>query len=268
MKSKKTIALTIGIAFFVGTVIFGLFMGGKNSRRSSLVLDPLKDLKVEFIGENGKGHAVITPPDIPYGGDDEAVIRLIEGIHYTVEPNHNLKNGQTVTAKILVNENIKELANVEWKTETKQFQVDNLISDQREVITRPSSEAKDDADSTTDLDDIRKTEEFFVVEGIEIPTSWNLTDEEIQAYVNYMHSANDSTDAPDDVTQDEWIQGNADSKTNRQNAKYYTKDYLENLTTTYKQAYTFGIESSQRFKIVPIVEDNNTVGYECVFEDQ
>lgn len=267
MKNKTSIALTIGIAFFVGAILFGVFLG-QNNRRSTLILDPLSDLQVDFIGENGKGHALITPPDIPYGGDDEAVLRLIEGIHYTVEPNSNLVNGQTVTAKIVVNENVKKLANVKWKNDTRKFQVKDLVSDQKEVITRPSqsSESKEDSDSSV-LEDIQGTEEFFVVEGIEIPTSWNLTDEEIQAYVNYMHSANDSQ-APADRTQDEWIQGTAEAKTNRKNAKYYTKDYLENLTTTYKQAYSFGIESSQRFKVVPIVEDNNTVGYECIFEDQ
>lgn len=266
MKNKTSIALTLGIAFFVGASLFGIFLG-QNNRRSTLILDPLSDIQVEFIGENGKGHAVITPPVIPYGGDDEAVLRLIEGIHYTVDPNSHLTNGQTVTVKIVANENVKQLANVEWKNETRKLQVKDLVSDQKEIITRPSnsSESKDNSESTA-LDDIHDTKEYMVVEGIEIPISWNLSDEEIQAYVNYMHSADDSQ-APADKTQDEWIQGNSDTKTNRQNAKYYTKDYLENLNTTYKQAYAFGIESSQRFKIVPIVEDNNTVGYECIFEE-
>lgn len=266
MKNKHYIALTLGIAFFTGALILGLVIGN-NRRRSELELDPLKDLQVEFIGENGKGYAVLTPPDIPYGGDDEAVQRLIDSLHYAVSPDKNLTNGQTVTATIRVDQNLKKLAHVEFKQTERKFMVSSLVSSQREVRTKNNSETVSSSLESFDQikDHLNQLQEVIVVEGVEIPVAWNLDEEAIQAYVNYVHSTSNS-EQPADRTTDDWIQGQSETKTNREDASFYTKDYLENLNTTYKQAFSFGMESSQEFRIVPIIEDNKTMGYQCVFK--
>lgn len=110
--------------------------------------------------------------------------------------------------------------------------------------------------------------EYFIIEGIKIPIGWNLSDEEIQDYINYKKELDGHESSPisSNVIEEDWIQGESEKTTNRKNSKFLLESYLNNGITTYKQAYEYGLSSSQSFKIVPLIENEETVGYECIFE--
>ena len=45
-----------------------------------------------------------------------------------------------------------------------------------------------------------------------------------------------------------------------------TKEYANNSSVAFKRANEYGFTSSQEFKVQPIIEKDETIGYECIFK--
>ena len=63
----------------------------------------------------------------------------------------------------------------------------------------------------------------------------------------------------------EWQQGTGIET--KENADFFIKDYMNIGTFAYEYANNYGMTSNQEFKIVPLVEKEETIGYSCIFKD-
>ena len=105
------------------------------------------------------------------------------------------------------------------------------------------------------------------VNGFNIPTNWNLSKEDEQAYISYLQQMKEKGNA-EIATKDvqfEWQQGTGIET--KENADFFIKDYMNIGTFAYEYANNYGMTSNQEFKIVPLVEKEETIGYSCIFKD-
>lgn len=250
---------TFCMRFIVIALCFLFFTGCE--QKKTIELDPFDNLKIEFKGFNGRGTATIEENIIEYSGNDETVERLIDSVRYDISPNKGLKNGDTVTVTVRYKKDLKNLSKASFTREEKTYKVKGLREEEKEVITN------EETYTTKDGEEKQGYTQSYDVGGVKIPSDWNLTDEEISQYLDYLEEAQNSGDVPEQGAQIGWIQGESDENTNRKSADFLCKDYLNNSITTYNDAYRYGIESSQQFKIEPILENEETVGYRCVFKE-
>lgn len=251
----------IGCVFFMFLCFF--CMTGCQ-KKEPIELKPFENIEIKTIGWNKKAKVEVIRNKVHYTGNDETVQKLIRSLSYSVKDNKNLKNGDKVTINLVYDKNLVELANVKFDRTEYTYKVHGLNNDNRSVKTITKNQK--DANTGENID---VAEQIITIDGVEIPASWNLSEEEIQDYVSYMKGMENTGDAPDETgIKDEWIQGDSDVKTNRKNAKYFTKDYNNNDVDCYQAAYNYGQSSSQLYKVIPIIKDDKSIGYECIFKEK
>lgn len=252
---KKRCLLLIGILCIS-------FSGCK--KEENLVLYPFKHLEIKETGWQKSGKLKIMSHTIDYTGDDETVFKFIDSIEFHIKNNKELKNGDKVKIYVTYNEDYKQLSNISLNKTEYTYKVHKLRKNNKKVKT--ITEKKKD-ETTGEMVDV--ADQIITIDGVDIPASWNLSNEEMQDYVDYVKNSEDGSTTTSDETgvEDHWIQGESETKTNRKSAKYYTKDYNNSDTGCYHAAYEYGSSSSQKFKVNPILEDQKVVGYECVFKE-
>lgn len=251
----------IGYVFFAFLCLFCMIGCQK---KEPIELMPFENVEIKTTGWNKKAKVVIVSHKVHYTGNDETVQKLIHSLSYSVKDNKNLKNGDRVTINLIYDKKLAELANVKFDKTEYTYKVHGLSNDNRSVKTITKN--KKDANTGENVD---VAEQIITIDGVEIPASWNLSEEEIQDYVSYMKGMEDTDNTPDETgVKDDWIQGDSDVKTNRKNAKYYTKDYNNNDVNCYQAAYNYGQSSSQLYKVIPVIKDDKSVGYECIFKEK
>lgn len=208
-------------------------------------LDVLSNLELSYQGMEGQGTASIKGNDIQYNGDDKEVIDFIESLNYEISPKKNLSNYDDVVVKVLFNETAMKEANVELDSASRTYQVRGL-------------------EETPE----QKSERVEVIDGHEVPRDWELEDEDKKAYIEYLKQLEN---AGDDLVEEkgaytEWIKGNSKEETKKKNKEFLTKDYANNSSVAYKRAVEYGLTSSQEFKVQPIIDDDETIGYVCIFK--
>ena len=244
-------------------IFFCIFFMTACQKKEPVELKPFENIKIKETGWNGSGKIEVTSHKIHYTGNDESIKKLIHSLQYTAKNNKELKNGDKVTVKLVYDSDLFKLANVKFNKTEYTYKVHSLQDDTRTVKTI-TNEKKDPVTGKN----VDVAEQIITVDGIEIPASWNLSDEEIQEYVSYMKGAENSENVPEEKGVDViWSQGESDVKTNRKNSKYYTKDYNNNDVECYQAAYSYGQTSSQQFKIKPVFQDDKSIGYECIFKE-
>lgn len=224
-------------------------------------LDAFKNMKIHYSGWNHSGKAEVENK-IQYTGNDETIIDFIDSISYKIQPNKNLSNGDSITVKVVYTKDLYKLANVEFKSEQKKFKVHGLEENEREVITNTETVESEDGNEE------KKTTQSYVYDGVEIPASWNLTEEEKQQYIAYMKGIQNDTQMDESGVQENWMQGESEQVTKRKDADFLVKDYLDNAVSCYEDAFAYGNTSSQKFKIEPIIEKEQMIGYRCIFKEE
>ncbi|WP_276930873.1 hypothetical protein [Faecalibaculum rodentium] len=236
---------------------------GGCTAQSKTTIDPFENVIVEFVGMDGTGEARLKSDGISYAGGDEATQKLLDDIVYKFSPNKNLENGQTIKMKVVVNDDLYRLSMLEFSS----FEEEITVSGLSGRVTSNEFRVKDILNQEPEIKDF---EEYIIVDGIEIPSAWNLTDEEIQGFVEREKKAQSAPSVPlEEVVeapkQEEWYQGKSETVTNRKSADFLSRDYAWNALTAYKDAYKYGEESSQEFTIRPLIEDGKQTGYRCIF---
>lgn len=251
----------IGYVFFAFLCFF--CMTGCQ-KKEPIELKPFENIEIKTAGWNKKAKVEVVSHKVHYTGNDETVQKLIRSLTYSVEDNKNLKNGDKVTIKLIYDNNLAELANVKFDRTEYTYKVHGLNNDNRSVKTITKNQKDANTGENVDV-----AEQIITIDGVEIPASWNLSEEEIQDYVSYMKGMEDTDNTPDETgVKDDRIQGDSDVKTNRKNAKYYTKDYNNNDVNCYQAAYNYGQSSSQLYKVIPVIKDDKSIGYECIFKEK
>lgn len=247
-------------ALFLCVLCIPLFFLFTGCSKDPIELDAFENMKILYSGWNSKGKATVDN-EISYAGKDETVQKLIEEIDYKIKPNKGLSNGDTITVTLVYDTDLQKRANVTFKEEEKTFNVHGLNDENRKITTHKSIEKDEDGNEH------EVYSQTVEIDGVEIPTAWGLSEEEMQSYVAYIKSLENSEFSEEEaITVDVWMQGESETTTNRKSADFLTKDYLDNGITTYNEAYKYGIESSQKFKIEPIMKNGKTTGYRCIFE--
>lgn len=252
------------LCFVLVGLVLGLSLISQHSSEDKEIIDAFANCHLSFKGIDESGVAEISSSDILYQGNDEATKQLLNDLVYEVSPKKGLSNGDEVIVKLRYSQALMELSTIRFKEDEMKFKVNGLASSDRQKIN--SLIVVKDQEGN----DVEVETEHFLIDGVEIPTYWNLTDDEIQAYIN---SVKQSEQSPSSISEnvgveDPWIQGESNETTERKSADFITADYLNNSITAYKQAYQYGIESSQEFKIQPIIEDSKGIGYRCIFKDE
>ena len=257
MNIKKII-----IPFF----LFFLFSltGCTSKEQTKIVVDPFENIKITQHGWNGSGSITIEKGKITYKGEDETIKKLIKSISYKVDHNSNLSNDDKVKITLSYNNDYKELSNVKFKRKSYTYKMKDLQEDNRTI----RNDEKIVVDEETGESSTVPTE-TLIVDDVEIPMDWNLSEDEIQEYVAYIKSMGNSEEvvSENDVTiKKDWTKGTSKKKTYRKNAEFKFVDYNNDSYECYQDAYDYGNTSSQKYKITPIMKDELTIGYKCTFK--
>lgn len=216
-------------------------------------LDVFKNMEIEYVGTNGQAIAKVESNYIKYNGKDEDVKAFIDNLSYTIEPNENLKNFDDIVVTVNIDKKTLKELNIELKTTSRTFQVRGL-------------DKKDSHGNTNGNLDNSASQDPIIIDGYKIPSNWNLSQEEQEAYIKYLQEMENLED--DEIyTKDvqlEWQQGQGTEI--KENADFLVKDYLNNGSYAYRMAYEYGNSSSEVFKIMPILEDEKAIGYTCIFK--
>lgn len=237
----------IVIIFIFAIVFFASIIGIKLIFfPEPVVLDVTSGLVLEFTGVTGDGIANIKENKIDYEGSNRYVQDIIDNLTYEIEPQRNLSNFDEITVTVKIDEESLNKANVTLKNTVKKYQVRGL----EETLEQ-------------------KQKLYDIVDGIEIPKAWGLTDEEKESYVEYQKQieANQGEIIQDFGVQNSWQKGISEKETSKSSKKFYIEDTGNNSDIAYKRANEYGMDSSQEYKIIPIIENEDTVGYECVFKE-
>lgn len=257
---KKQLFAVSGILIII---MIGIFLNIGRSSEEKEIVDAFQSFQISFKGIDESGVAEVLNTDIEYDGKNEATQKLLDGLVFDISKEKGLSNGDEVIVKLRYSQGLLDLSDICFKENEKVIKVSGLASSDRQKVN--SSVIVKDKEGN----DVEVQTEHFLIDGVEIPTYWNLSDEEIQAYVNSVkqneQNPTDSNDSP--AIEDSWIQGESDAITERQSADFLSENYLNNAITTYNQAYQYGIESSQEFKVEPIMLDMKVIGYRCIFKE-
>lgn len=239
---KKIILGILGIFLFLGTAVaVKVFLFPE-----PVILDATSNLVMDFNGVNGEGVASVKENPIVYDGNKKSVLNIINSIEYDISPSRNLSNYDDITVTVKADDEEAEKANVVLKNTQKKFQVRGLEETQEQ-----------------------KEELYDTVDGYEIPKSWNLSDEEKQAYIEYQKQIESGQGEmlPDYGVQDIWNKGTSKEESHKKNQKFYVSECGNNSEVAFKRATEYGEDSSQEYKVVPIIEEETMIGYECIFKE-
>lgn len=227
-------------------------------RQERIPINVTENLEVDYSGFNEEATAEIKSNKIEYDKADETIERLIDSFEYEIVPDEGLKNGDRITVKVKYEKNLEKIANVELTNLEKEFTVSGLHGNQRKQEVRK--------EKTDDGETILKS--YDVIDGIEIPSEWKMTEKEKEEYLDYLDSIGKSSETKQDTGGNEsWKKGISDKATKRKNTTFYIEDYKDAITA-FDEAEKFGKYSSQEYRIEQVSEDSKLVGYKCIFKDE
>ncbi len=232
------------------------------SKNEAITIDPFENIKITAKGWNKSGTVSIKKGKISYSGKDETIDKLIDSISYKLDAHTNLKNGDVITITFDYNTNYYDISNVNFKRNSYTYKVHDLHKKNVKVKSKKSTYVDEETGKTK-----TKESETYVIDGVEIPVAWNLSEEEMQEYISYVKDCEDESGVPAEETKKKiWMQGISETKTHRNNSMFKLKKYNNNASECYQAAYEYGNTSSQKYKIIPIIKNEVSVGYECVFK--
>ena len=257
---KKIIIFTLAAAGIGIAVVMYL----SSSSSNAVAYDLTENLEISVSGWNGAGSAEVSSNKIAYDEEDEAMQRFVESLDYVIDPADGLSNGDTVTVRVRYNDEYRRLANLTIANDFKEFVVSGL--DGEDIVSYSEDHFVVDGEGNIRND----WQSVEVIDGIEIPSSWGLSDEEKELYVQYQKIVNGDTEKDTAENEDAaavgWMQGESESTTNRQTSSFWFSDYNDDSIKTYDAAYIYGNTSSQRYRISPIMIDGEHKGYRTIFE--
>lgn len=142
-------------------------------------LDLTENIILEYSGYNGEGKVKVKSNDVAYVGDDETIKKMLSILEYSIFPNEHLSNDEEIVVKVKVNDSYKGLVDIDFTKTEKKFIVNNLPEKEDSVYKIRTEE---DGDTSYTV-----SEEYEVVDGIEIPAKWGFSAGEKKRYAAYIH---------------------------------------------------------------------------------
>ena len=232
MGDKKKVIFSICIVLIIMIGIGSYLLLGVD------YYDCFDTMQLQFSGLDGNGKAKIV-----YVDDAEKD----ELLKFKIEPNDRLSNDDTVMIKVM-NSKYELLKNKIILKDLKKEYVVTGLKDTK--FSYPNEPSKNDSSDK----DIKDYEAYWNNNFCE-----DCEDDEIE--INKDEKENGT--AP--VTK-EWSKGESENTTNKKDTDFFVVDYGNNSIETFKQANNFGLDSSQEYKIEPIVDPKGkNIGYSCIF---
>ncbi len=164
MKKK----IMIGICVLVFTILFLLWF----IFLKPVHIDVTENLKLSFVGENGSGSVQFVSNEIDYNGWNPFIKKWMDNVTYDYSKDDKLKNGETINVRVISSTDLP--SNLIIEHQTKKFTVKGLKKEKNIEVNEGLYKGG------------TVQREVEVIDGVEIPTIWNLSDEEKQRYVNYI----------------------------------------------------------------------------------
>ena len=210
------------------------YIGYKTINPSPIEIDPLGEISIEASGYNGDGEAKVNTDNVPYPSK-RYIKKFYETISYVVSPNKELKNGDKVTVTIKYDESMASRKNITIKRKSKTFKISSLKKGYEEY------------------------------KGVKVPLGLSKEEKEKLYQSGMASKVSDENKNPEDtkddgvyISEDELVyKGQLDTETRKANQTF---DY-------YNDAYNYGLQSSQSFKIETIVNEGVTK-FECEFVNE
>ena len=203
------------------------------------VEDCFDSFDLTYTGNNGLGKIEI----------EKLSDKDYDYLKFDINPNSNLSNGDQVLVKVK-NSNIDLLKHgVILKNKEKSFTVCGL----REVeYTYPYD--KGEAESSEK--EKKEYEEYWNKQACDDCSKGN---------VEIDQEEKENGTAP--ITK-EWEQGKSKEITYKKDKDFFTVEYGNNSIETFKTANLYGENSSQQYRIEPIINPRgNVIGYSCIFNE-
>lgn len=217
-------------------------------------LDVFKNIEIVYNGFDGDGYAEVSANEIKYNGNNQKIIDFIDNISYTISPNEKLKNYDEIIVKVNADKAVLKEANIQLRAYSRRYQVRGLPkTEQKGNVAFPENN--------------NPPKEIETNASTEIPSEWNLSEEEKKAYLAYLKQIeeNGNGEISSSGAEFEWQIGTG--SLTKENAEFFSVDYMDNAALTYQIANNYGIETCQKYRIIPILEEEKTIGYSCIFQE-
>lgn len=216
------------------TIITGCAMMSSN-------VNLVSNLTVTFSGSDGKGVAQINTNNIKIGNiSDDELSAFTETFEYAFSKYEKLSNGENIQIIVNYDEEMAKKLNLKVVQNERSYKVSGLS----EKVA---------------------TEEY---KGYEIPKEWNLSEYEKEQYINSLRSSENQVaiDSVGEQAIENWLIGESKEETKYANKNFYFEDF-PSPEDAYDDAYRYGKQSSQQFKVISIWESEKAVGYQCLFKE-
>lgn len=234
MQRKTIFRLGLGVT---GILII-LFFLGTCLKQNEHSIDLTKDIKIIYSGQNGRGVIEEIQNPIDTAGNRE-LEKFVETFDYSAFPRKSLSNGDTISVEVVYDNNMAKKLKLNCKNPIRDFKVKGLV----DLSTAKEGENDQGMDVT-------------IVDGVEIPKAWKLSDQEIAEYVEMVKGAEENAKPKEEEPlEDVWMQGTGREKLD-------DKEF-----SNYSMAYNYGINSSQEFKVRNIQKEDGSTRYLCYFKD-
>lgn len=250
--------IVIGALIFSAVIGASLFLQGLLFRET-VELDVSENLEVMVRGMNGNGTLEVVSNEVAYSGKDESVKRFIDSLGVHLSKDKKLSNGDVIEIRIVYDESLRKLANIELSGVKKEYVVSGLTGEDSSFIAKLEEEE----------DGFYRLDEVVVIDGIEVP-AYLKSEKERESYVAYMKTVKlgSEMDEPSKgPVNEQWMQGKGESPTKRKDTEFYLEDYPTQVDAWFA-ASSFGSESSQKYKIDMIVRKGEVVGFKVIFAQE
>lgn len=237
-------AIGLGVFTLLAGVIGGKLLFFPEPTPVSLT----EDVEVRFSGINGLGKARIMSSDT--GLDyTEKTKDFLDSITYTITPDANLRNGQTVTLTASWDPEAAQTANLQITQSEEKLEVSGL--------QEPDEKAAEQSEEESVQEKKDPEEEYKEIETKVEETRRKEEEAEKQAVKEIQEEQ-----------AGHWIQGKSQTETHFENKKFLKRHYGQNAETALEKAQEYGESSSQFYQLVPIIENKEVLGTEVQFRPE
>ena len=184
MKNKKYILV------FVVVIVISIIVFIVHNNNRPKEISATEYLQLQYKGLEGTGWINIESNNIPYDGDNLYYFyQFVDSFSYNFSKTSDLSNGDEIHVSVVsYDENIAKYLNLKVVDTEKDFVVEGLVGES--IITEVrQEESYSFFGNTYYVDKI-----YYIIDGVEIPDDWNLSDQEKANYVRYAKCIDENPD--------------------------------------------------------------------------
>lgn len=172
---KKIVIIAGSISVLIGIIILVNFSLPKYT-----TLDLTRHIKLKYEGYNGEGIVSVESNHVVYDENNADIQEALKHLKYEISPNKDLSNNDKIKVKVIVPKEIKDNRYITVKNVKNTFIVTGLKDREYEKTYKVYTEKNGDSENLI-------SEEYVIVDGVEIPSKWGFSQQEMKRYAQYVH---------------------------------------------------------------------------------